>query len=517
MAHIGDTGSPGTTRPGPRKPRILLSRRRMWLWVVGSLVAAGGLVALFLALRPAKCLVVAFGEAPVPLDPHLGNRAAGWSVLSSFYDPLVAMTADLRTEPALATSWQQIGATLWRLKLRPGVRFQDGSPLTALDVVASLHRALTHPDSAVRHYLSGVRSVRAENGSSVVVETDRPVPNLVSRLAFVMIIPASHAGRARITHPIGTGPYRFVDWLRDGTVLARAWPGWRGLPDCREVRFEFCGTGDAALGRFLAGKADVCHLVPDASIREVWQFPGLRIEVQPRLAVQCLSVSLDVAEGETRRALADRRVRKALLLALDRTAMVAELFHGNGVVASQYVHPAVFGYDASLSPLPYDPEGARRLLAEAGFPGGFRVALAHDAANADAAAAIARDLAVIGVRVDLSPGAKRAPLLYFSWACTTGDASDFLNSTVPAGSYPRTAGNVGFADAETEALLERADHETDRPRRLELLQEAQRRTLDLLPILPLTIRWGSKGVSSRVSVVNRFDEREYVATFRWRK
>ena len=494
---------------GPRKSRT-------WQWAAGLLGAVGGLVIVFFALRPARCLGVAFGEGPVPLDPHLGNRSAGWSVLASFYDALVGTTPELAPEPALAMSWRQVSPTLWRFSLRPGVRFHDGNALTALDVVASFDRARTHPNSAVRHYLAGVRSVRAEGDRSIVIETDQPVPNLVNRLAFVLIVPASQAGRQRITTPIGTGPYRFVELLKDGTVLAEAWSGWRGRPACRNVRFEFCGNGEVALGRLLTGKVDVCHLVPDASIREVSQIPGLRLELQPRLAVQCLSADLDIAQGETRRALADRRVREALLLALNRAGYVADLYHGNGLVASQYVHPAVFGYDPSLAPLPHDPVAARRLLAEAGFPAGFAVELGHDASNTDIAEAIGRDLASIGVHVELRPGAKRAPLLYFSWGCTTGDASDFLDSMVRASSYPRNAANVGFADPETEALLELADRETDRARRLSLLQQAQRRTLDVLPILPLTVRWGSKGVSSRVDVVNRFDEREYVAAFRWR-
>ena len=292
--------------------------------------------------------------------------------------------------------------------------------------------------------------------------------------------------------------------------------GVAGSPACRSVRFEFCGTGEAALHRLLAGDVDVCHLVPDASAADVSGTPGLRLENQPRLAVQVLSVDLAVAEGEARRALADRRVRRALLLALDRSSWVVDLFHGNGLVASQYVHPAVFGYDPTIPPLPYDPEGARRLLAEAGFPSGFTVTFGYDVGSSEIASAIAGNLAAVGVRVELRPGLKRAPLLYCSWACTTGDASDFLDGMIRSGGYPRAAARVGFADPELESLLASADRETDVSRRLSLLQQAQRRTLELLPILPLTIRWGANGVSDRVEVVNRFDEREYVAAFRWR-
>ncbi len=476
----------------------------------------GVLVGITIAPRAERCLGVAFGDAPTPLDPHRTNRSTGWSVLAAFYDPLVELTPDLQPAPALAERWEALDPTHWRFELRPGVRFHDGSALTPADVVASIDRALTHPASAVRHYLTGVRAARAEAVHAVVIETAQPVPDLIRRLAFVLILPEREARREMITAPVGTGPYRFVERLPDGSVLAAAWSGWRGRPEFGNVRFEFSGNAEAALGRLLAGSVDVCHLVPDGSGPEVSRVPGLRLEHQPRLGVQLLSVDLTVTEGETRRALADRRVRKALLLALDRAGWVESVYRGNGFVASQYVHPAVFGFDPAITAAPFDPAAARALLADAGFPAGFSVVLGCDSASVEIAAAVARDLAAVGVRVEVRPGLKRAPLLVCSWACTTGDASDFMDSMVRAGSYSRTAASVGFADAETERLLDRADRETDAARRLSLIQEAQRRTLDLLPILPLTVRSGLRGVSAHVDADSRFDEREAVASFRRR-
>lgn len=106
--------------------------------------------------------MVAFGDVPTVLDPHTGNRNVGWSVLSSFYDPLVSLSADLKPEPALATRWDQVDSTHWRFTLRSGVLFHDGHKLTADDVVASLDRARMHRSSAVSGYLAGVVSVRSD-------------------------------------------------------------------------------------------------------------------------------------------------------------------------------------------------------------------------------------------------------------------------------------------------------------------------------------------------------------------
>ena len=302
----------------------------------------------------------------------------------------------------------------------------------------------------------------------------------------------------------------------DGAVLGRAWAGWRGRPDCPDVVFEFCGPPEEAAHRLLMGNADICHLVPDEMIPEVARTAGLRIEQQPRLAVQLLSIDPKAASGEARRALSDPRVRRALLLALDRSSWVTRLFRDNGMVASQYLHPAIFGYDPALLPAPYDPAGARRLLREAGFPAGFAAVLGCDPAGTSLAAEIAGNLAAVGVRVQVLPGDRNPALHYFAWACSTGDASEFFDFLLRDKSNPKAAANVGFADLRAEGTLLSAECESEPSKRLALLQLAQRQALEGLPLLPLTIRWGSKGVTSRVEVVNRYDEREYVAAFRWR-
>ena len=487
------------------------TRTRSWALRPALIAAALVLTMCGCGRQAARPLVVAFGDAPVTLDPHASNRNVVWSVLSSFYDPLVSLSPELKPQPALAASWEHDGPTHWRFKLRQGVTFCNGEPLTANDVVASFERARSLPSSAVSQYLVGVRSVARDGDSAVVIETDGSQADLLNRLSFILVIRAADAGRGSITAPIGTGAYRFAGVRKDGSVLATAWSGWRGRPDCRNVVFEFCGTGAEAAGRLLAGKVDVCHLIPDDWIPEVARSTSLRLEQQPRLAVQLLAVDPPDAQGEARRALADPRVRRALLLALDRGSWVTHLFRGNGAVASQYVHPAVFGYDPALSPLPYDPGEAKRLLAQAGFPDGFKVSLGYDVASTAVADAIVSDLAKVGVQVELRPGRRGAALLYFAWACSTGDASDFFESLV------RNAGSRGYADPQTDALLDAAGREADPVKRLDLLQQAQRRTLELLPLLPLTIRWGTKGVSSRVDVVIRYDEREDVAAFHWRR
>jgi peptide/nickel transport system substrate-binding protein len=474
-------------------------------------------------------LVVAFNDLPSTLDPHLQNHSVTWSVLGNIYDGLVRFSPTMQLEPALALSWEQPDDSHWVVSLRPGVRFQDGSPFTAADVVASFERARSHPLSKVRHYLLGVRTMRAVDDLTLVIETDGPAPDLFDRLTFLFIVPRSQAGEAEITSPIGTGPYRFVGRDRDGTVRLEAWAGWRGMPAIHNAELRFYDNDDDAEAAFFSGRADVLHTLLDDQLDAVHRQPGLRAVPQPRLAVELLAVDPAAARGDAARALADVRVRRAILLALDRRGWTNSVFRGNAIVASQYVHPVIFGYDPQLQPEPYDPEAAKRLLAEAGFPHGFEVTLGHGNVDTGLIEAIMANLAEVGIRVTLHRAAfneimrlgraGKLPLMFYAWACSTGDASDFLDTSVHSLDAVRGLGlenYAHYADPGTDALLDEADREHDAARRRELLQRAQRRVLEALRVLPLTIPWSYEGVSSRVEVVTRDDERVWLAGYRWR-
>ena len=494
------------------------------LAAAASLPGCGGA----LGRRP---LAVAFDGIPATLDPHLHNETQSWSVLCNFYDPLIALTPDMRLEPALAVSWEQESPTRWRLVLRDGVTFSNGEAFGAADVVASFHRAAKHPRSGIRHHLVGIEDVAADGEGAVTILTGKPAPDLLNRLTFLFIVPRAAAGDAEIHEPVGTGPYRLDAREEDGTLLARAWRSWRGMADVTRVRMEFFeGVREAALTRFLTGVVDVIVSVEDDDLARVEAQPGLRLEPQPRLAVQMLAVASRAATGTAGRALADARVRRAVLLALNRPGWVGRLFRGNATVAAQFVHPVVFGFDPGLRPLPYDPEVARRLMAAAGFESGFEVTLGHGAGLPSVVAAIREELARINVVVrpreaafsDLVRLARtgEVPLFYYAWSCSTGDASDFLNSSLHTRDETLGLGAenfMGFSDPVIDGLLAEAESEMSPERRLELLQRAQRGALEVLPVLPLTVRWGYVGVSDRVDVVTRHDRRLWIAAFRWRK
>lgn len=502
--------------------------------------AASAALAALAALLPAalscarltehRPLAIVYDDVPVTLDPHLHNETIVWSVLCNFYDALVALTPEMRLEGSLAVAWEQRTPTVWRLQLREGVRFSNGDPLTADDVIASFERARSHPRSGIRHHLLGIESMRADGDQGLLVTTRAAAPDLLNRLTFLFVVPRRDAGAAEITSPAGTGPYRFEGRDADGSLRAVAWASWHGRPEIRRFRMDFRqGPSEEVLSRLLGGAVDVVSAVSDDQLSRVEGKPGVRLVPQPRLAVQLLAVAPQAAKGAAGAALADPRVRRALLLALNRPAWAGRLYHGNATVASQYVHPVVFGYDPAVQAVPYDPAEAQRLLAAAGFGDGFNVTLGCGQRVA-VAEAVRDDLSRVGVRVTLREAAfgelvrlartGEVPLFFYGWACSTGDASDFLNSSLHSRDERQGLGDenyTGYADPEVDALIEQAEAELAPARRLALLQDAQRRAMAVLPVLPLTIRWGFLGVADRVDVVTCHNQRLWIAAFKWRR
>ncbi len=497
--------------------------------LVGSwLLAAWALVACGPFARP-RSIVVVQQTTPSTFDPHLANEAVVWSTLSNVLEGLVRFSPRLELEPALALRWEQVSPTLWRFTLRPGVAFHHGKPLSAADVVASFRRAQSHPRSQVRHFLAGVVRVEAQGSEQVLVETSSPAPTLLRRLIFVLVVPAEQCGEEEIAVPLGTGPYR-IKARRDHTLELEAVSWWGGTPAVRRARLLFEDDAQARTQALLQGKVDVCAWVRQEDLAELRQREDLQVVQQPRLAVQLLALVPQGTSGTAAVALADRRVRQALLLALDRERFVREVARGEGTVANQYVHPLVFGYDPSLAPAPYDPQKARQLLAEAGFAQGFDLELSLGAGARDTAERIAQDWQQVGVRTQLrvlpfpqlmaSARAGKLAAVFFARTCTTSDASEFLDPHVHCPDPERGLGLENyprFCHPQVDALLEQAASELNEERRRSLLQQAQRLSLQEAYYLPVLIRWSRLGLRTPLSFQPRYDQYLYLAAFTFQR
>ncbi|HEV8629735.1 MAG TPA: ABC transporter substrate-binding protein [Thermoanaerobaculia bacterium] len=451
---------------------------------------------------------IALYTYPSQTDPHAENEFVTLTVLSHIYEPLVTLDRDLRLVPALAERWDNPNDLTWRFHLRQGVRFHDGHPLTADDVVQSLERVRRNPQGAFAGYLVAVHDVRALDPTTVEITTDHPSAVLLRKLAFVMVVPARSPDR--ILRPIGTGPYRLVRW-ETGRITLTAYAGyWGGPPALRDVELVAVADDRQRTDRLLAHEVDLAQSLPPAEATRLRGAAGVRVAMREGMSVEYLQPRVD------RPPLADPRVREAISLALDRQGLVDELLLGYGRPTIQLVPPLAVGYAPELQPPRRDLPRARRLLAEAGYPQGLDLEL--DYREGRRLDPLARQLAAAGIRVRLVPltwedlnarmEAGRLAFHYGALVSETADASDVLDTMVHSPEASRGWGSTnfsGYANPELDRLIE-ASGVAARPReRRDTLQRCLRIVSRDLPFIPLFVPHEIYGVSDGLVFTPRLD------------
>ena len=373
-------------------------------------VAVIALVASLLLAGPAVAKdgwVVAFGEEPFTLDPAGKGALAAVSdyVQIHIFDALVDFTGpNLTLKPMLATRWENPTPTTWRFHLRPGVKFHNGDPLTAEDVKFTIETQLANKGATVNAYLGPTEGARVISPQTVEITTKTPFPALLFNLSRVHILPRAYAkmgAEAFAAKPIGSGPYRFVEWQRGQRVVVDVNPDyWGGTPTPKRLTFRFITDPSTRAAEVRAGGVDIAVNPPIAQLKElnsgdsqILTVPAARAIAYP---INTLKKPLD-----------DVRVRRAMNLAVDRESIVRSLLQGYGQVTGQPFASGWLGHDESIKPYPYDPAQAKRLLAEAGLASGFDVTWDISTgtwlADKEIAEAAAAMLGQVGVRVRLVP------------------------------------------------------------------------------------------------------------------
>ena len=354
------------------------------------------LCALFLAPSAfAADLKIGVASEVTTLDPHFFHLTSNTEIHKSVYSGLITQDADMKIVPDLAASWRTLDDTHWEFKLRPGVLFHDGTPLTADDVVFTYQRARSVPNSpgSFLQYLKHVAKTTARDATTVVVETDGPDPILLNELQNVWII-SRRNGEAATTADynsrkaaIGTGPYRVTDWVQGDHITLTRFDGYFGpAPEWDKVTYRAITNDAARTAALLSGDVDLIASVPGNDLAAVRGNPKLAVSTMQ--SNRCFFWSLDVdrdvsplittADGQpmTNNPLKDPKVRRAMSKALDREALVSRVLQGLGVPASQFMPDGVPGTSAAMKAEAFDLEGAKKLLAEAGYPNGFGLTVA---------------------------------------------------------------------------------------------------------------------------------------------
>ncbi len=443
------------------------------------------------ATTPSRALRIAVHSEPLALDPYLRNEQLTFGSLSNVYDALTRFDARSKVGPALAVQWENPDDLTWIFHLRPYVKFHDGRPLTADDVVFSLRRARTLPGSDVTSYVVAVAEARAIDPLTVEITTTRPYPLLLNKLAFVLIVP--NGSPEVIRDPVGTGAYRLVPSAAGVAVTLEAFADfWGG--QATEPRVELVAEPDVErrVQRLVAGDVDVAQELPAALVSRVENAPGCRVLRQDSLEVAYLSLRID------RPPLADLRVRQALDLALDRQALVARVLGGHGSALGQVAGRNIVGYDPDLRVTTRDLPRARALLAAAGFPAGLDLEMETRPGRRADAEALAAELAEAGIRLharelawtDLYPRllAGEVGIYLGGIICATADASDFFDAKAHTRQPERGYGTSNFSrysNPALDALIEDSNDTFDLLDRRKRLQACMRLAMADLAYVPL--------------------------------
>jgi len=454
------------------------------------------------------------------LDPNEKFEVVNDTVAMNIFDPLLRFDRHMNLQPALASRWENPNERTWRFQLRPGVAFHDGSRLTADDVVFTIRRVMSRPESEVHPFLAGLRSVRALGDDVVEITTETPTA-LLSRLAVVYILPRrvleSRGEGAFLAHPIGTGPYRFVSRRPGKTVELEANPRyWDGPPPISRVTFRSSPTDGEQWSLVHSATPTILLEAPRRQWEAQRRAGRLQLVARPGLTVSYLGI--DVAPS-SHNPFSDIRARRALRLAIDLPRLIRIGGGGHGYPASQYVPPDVIGYDPGLAVTNANPEAARNLLREAGHPNGLDVVV--DVEEGDGSSLedeLKSELASAGIRMTTRSWPKGAfydridrglsALHLAAWICTSGESAEFFETSLhtrdPRSGLGRDNG-FGYSNPDLDRTIEHLMETIDPVRRLDLEKKAMQIAIGDLPLIPLAIQEDRYAMSAGVAWEPRAD------------
>jgi peptide/nickel transport system substrate-binding protein len=479
------------------------------------------------------------------LDPHSQNHATTHSILQHTYEGLTRYTRDYKIEPSLAVSWKQMSDTQWRFNLRKGVKFHDGSPFTADDVVFSFGR-IKQPQGTNQVYVTGINEVKKIDDYTVDFILAGPTPILLRNIVDYRIVSKGWAEKNRSQNvqdytkkeetyasrnTNGTGPYLIKSWEPDKQIVFTANKGWWGKLDgnVTDVIYTPIKSDQTRVSALLSGDVDLVTDLPTQDVDRLRK--DAKLKVLDGHEVRTIFIGMDQFRDELqysnvkgKNPFKDVRVRKALNLAVDRDAIRRVTMGGLSIPAGIMVAPGVHGYSKQLDIVQkYDIAGAKKLLAEAGYPDGFEFTL--DCPNnryvndEKVCTALVAMWARAGIRARLNsiPFANFIPKILkhdtsaymLGWGVATFDALYTLQSLVRT----KTSGadgsfNLGrISDSKLDNTIDAIKIATNPVARDALLKEGLEKTRDEAYYVPLHHQLRPWAMKKSVSTVHSPDDR----------
>ncbi len=480
--------------------------------VLASLVAWAPVGAQSPAQSRGRSLVIVQTQDPQNWDP-IATFLLSWGMVGcNLFDGLIDRGPDLVLHPGLATSWSWVGKNVLQFKLRRGVMFHDGEPFDAAAVKFTFDRLLG-PEGAKGPQQGNYKSIDHaqvvdDYTINLVMKTQDPV--IVTKLAGygAMIVPPKyiqeHGSEYFGSHPVGTGPFKFVEYRKDDHLtLAANRDYWGGGPQVVAVTYRFIPEASTRVAELQAGGADIAQNVPVSQASVVKNDPNLVL--MPTGSPTVLEIRFDPSKPPAD----DIRFRKAVIAAIDVQTIIQTILQGYGHRVSTFQSPLSFGDDPTLKPYPFDPQRAKQLLAEAGVKSGTEIALSFPSNNADfreAAQGMVSELAAVGLKLalqpveqvtyfsDTIPHAKTGQVYEFGWGGWTLDFDNTAYLLYHKGEY----WNPVFSDADVETYLEQERSTNDEKVRLQAFHALDRRLYDLAIDFPLWQQVNLWAVNKRV-------------------
>ena len=508
------------------------------------LVAAAS-AAMLAAPAYAQTLRWAAQNDILTLDPHSQNHATTNAILMHAYEGLTRYNDKYQVEPALATKWTYISPTQVRFELRKGVKFHDGTPFTADDVVFSFGR-IRQPQGTMGIYVTGINEIKKIDDHTVDFIMAAPNPLLLRNIIDFRIMSKSWAEKNKTTNAqdyknkeenfasrtvMGTGPYKITGWTPEQRITMTQNADWwdKHTGNVKEVIYTPIKSDPTRVAALLSGDVDMLTDLPTQDIARLRQDSKLKVVDGPE--VRTIYLAPDMGSPELKHSnikgknpFADKRVRQALSMAIDREAIKRNIMRGLSIPAGLMVAPGVNGHSPELdTPVKTDVEGAKKLLADAGYPNGFEVRLNcpnnRYVNDEEICQAVVAMWARVGVKATLAAENMAtfiqkvqnfdSSIYLLGWGVATYDAQYSLQSLIRT----RTTGadgNFNFSkvsDATVDRLVDAMKTETDATKRNTMIRDALVRTKEEVLTIPLHHQMRPWAMKAGVTTIHRSDDR----------
>ncbi len=494
----------------------------------------------------AEDLTIGLSSEPTAMDPHFHNLGPNNAMSRHIYDRLILQDQNQSLTPGLATEWGPVDDLTWEFKLRKGVKYHDGSAFDADDIVCSFERAPNVPNSpsSFGTYTKGKSVVKIDE-FTVHIKTEAPYPLMANDVSTIPIV-SSEGGCTGTTEEfnkgtasIGTGPFKFVSYAPgDSIVVARNDDYWGAKAAWTTVTFKPIKSGPARVAALLAGDVDMIEGVPTTDITTLAANDDLALSQGVSNRVIYLHLDHDRADspfvkanggGAIDNPLRKLEVRQAISMAINRDAIVDRVMEGVAIKAGQLLPEGFFGVSGELSPVAYDPDGAKELLAKAGVPDGFELTIhgPNDRYINDAriAEAIGQMLSRVGIKTEVetmprSVYFKRASrggegdtpefsFILVGWGAGSGEASSPLKSLIGTHNPDKGwgASNRGrYSNPKVDGLIEQALATVNDAGRQQLLAKATELAIGDGAIIPLHYQVNTWAAKKGLKYLARTDE-----------